>query len=51
VSNNKYQVMPELSAEERAALKEAIRRDNGIMVPVVQDEDGNILDGYHRVEL
>jgi hypothetical protein len=46
-----YQVMPPLSAEQRAALKEAIRAANGIQVPVEEDEHGNILDGHHRVEL
>jgi hypothetical protein len=42
--------MPPLSSEERAALKESIRRD-GVLVPVEEDEHGDILDGYHRVEL
>ena len=45
-----YQVMPPLSADERAALKEAIRKD-GVLVPVEEDEHGNILDGFNRVEI
>jgi hypothetical protein len=42
--------MPPLSVEERAALKESIRA-NGVLVPVEEDEHGNLLDGHHRVEL
>jgi 16S rRNA G966 N2-methylase RsmD len=42
--------MPPLTADERAALKEAIRRD-GVLVPVEEDEHGNVLDGFNRVEL
>lgn len=45
-----YQVMPPLSAEERAELKADIA-ERGVMVPVEYDEQGNILDGHHRVEL
>jgi DNA modification methylase len=45
-----YQVLPPLTAEERASLKESIKRD-GVLVPVEEDEHGNVLDGYHRVEL
>lgn len=45
-----YQVMPPLSAEERAELRADIA-DRGVMVPVEYDEQGNILDGHHRVEL
>jgi ParB-like chromosome segregation protein Spo0J len=42
--------MPPLSAEDRAALKDSIRA-NGVLVPVEEDEQGNVLDGHHRVEL
>jgi site-specific DNA-methyltransferase (adenine-specific) len=45
-----YQVMPPLTPEERAALKESIR-ENGVLVPVEEDEYGNVIDGYNRVEL
>src|SRR5690606_31592931 len=44
----RYQVLPELSAEEYEALKADIAQ-RGVQVPVEYDEDGNILDGYHRV--
>jgi ParB-like chromosome segregation protein Spo0J len=40
--------MPPLSEEEYQALKEDIAY-NGIQVPVVEDTDGNIIDGHHRV--
>jgi len=46
----KYQVMPPLSKEEYEALKTDIA-ENGVQVPVEYDEDGNILDGYHRVQI
>lgn len=45
---NKYQLLPPLSEEEYAALKEDIAK-RGVLVPVEYDEDGNILDGHHRV--
>ncbi|MDD3654818.1 MAG: MT-A70 family methyltransferase [Desulfotomaculaceae bacterium] len=48
LASEKYQVMPDLTAEEFAALKADIAR-RGVQVPVEYDEDGNILDGYHRV--
>src|SRR5690606_12121044 len=44
----RYQVLPELSAEEYEALKADIAQ-RGVQVPVEYDEDGNIRDGYHRV--
>lgn len=44
-----YQVMPPLTEEEFDALKERIA-ESGVQVPVEYDEDGNILDGYHRVQ-
>ncbi len=43
-----YQVMPDLSDADFAALKADIDRC-GVLVPVEYDEDGNILDGHHRV--
>jgi hypothetical protein len=48
--NQTYQVMPPLTPEERAGLKELIRRE-GVQVPIVEDEHGNVIDGYNRVEL
>ena len=45
-----YQVMPPLSADEYAELKEDIRR-RGVMVPIEYDENGNVLDGHHRLQI
>jgi len=43
-----YQVMPNLMPEEYEALKADIAQQ-GVLVPIEVDEDGNILDGHHRV--
>lgn len=43
-----YQVMPPLAPEDFDALKRDIG-ERGVMVAVEYDEDGNILDGHHRV--
>ena len=45
-----YQVMPDLTPEEYEALKSSIR-EKGVLMPVKIDEDGNILDGYHRAKI
>lgn len=45
-----YQVMPPLTADEYAELKEDIQR-RGVMVPIEFDEDGNVLDGHHRLRI
>jgi DNA-binding CsgD family transcriptional regulator len=44
----KYQVMPELSGEEFSELKADIAK-RGVMIPIEFDEDGNVLDGHHRL--
>jgi transcriptional regulator with XRE-family HTH domain len=46
----RYQLLPPLSPEEYAALKADIEA-RGVLVPVEYDEDGNILDGFHRVQI
>lgn len=43
-----YQLLPELSEGEFEALKADIG-ERGVMVPVEFDEDGNVLDGHHRL--
>lgn len=43
-----YQVMPDLTAEEYAELKADIAR-RGVMVAIELDEQGNVLDGHHRL--
>lgn len=45
-----YQLLPPLDAEQRHILKQSIERC-GVLEPVVFDEDGEILDGHHRVEI
>jgi hypothetical protein len=42
--------MPPLSHEENAALKADIEL-HGVLVPVEVDEEGNILDGFHRRQI
>lgn len=43
-----YQVMPNLAIEEYEALKADIAA-RGVQVPIEFDEDGNVLDGHHRL--
>ncbi len=45
-----FQVMPALSEEEYAALRDDIER-HGVMVPIVVDQHGRILDGHHRDQI
>jgi len=45
----KYQVMPSLTLQEYSELKDSIAK-NGVLVAVEYDEDGNIIDGHHRVQ-
>ena len=49
MSSGRYQMLPPLSAEEYETLKAGIA-ERGVLVPVEYDEEGNILDGYHRVQ-
>ena len=44
---SKYQVLPPLEAETYAGLKANVAA-NGIQVPIVRDEQGNVLDGFAR---
>jgi ParB-like chromosome segregation protein Spo0J len=44
------QVMPDLNEEEYAALRYDIER-HGVMVPIVVDQHGRILDGHHRDQI
>jgi ParB-like chromosome segregation protein Spo0J len=43
----KYQILPALTGDEQTRLAESIRI-HGVKVPVVTDEDGEIIDGHHR---
>lgn len=44
-----YQTMPPLSDDEFSALKADIKA-RGVQVPIEYDEDGNVLDGHHRLK-
>lgn len=46
----RFQVMPVLDAEALAALEQDILA-RGIVVPVVEDQHGRLLDGHHRREI
>lgn len=46
----KYQVMPDLTPEEYAALKADIA-EYGVLVAIEFDENGNVLDGHHRLRV
>lgn len=46
---NKHQYLPPLSDDEYQALKDSIRK-SGVIIPVVLDEEGEILDGHHRIK-
>lgn len=48
MESEKYQVLPPLPEQQYESLKADIA-ENGVLVPVEYDEDGNILDGFHRV--
>ena len=45
-----YQVMPDLSNEEYQELKSDIF-SRGVMIPIEFDENGNVLDGHHRLKI
>jgi N6-adenosine-specific RNA methylase IME4 len=49
-NKSKYQFLPPLSDNEYEALKADIA-ERGIMVPVEYDQDGNVLDGHHRLRI
>lgn len=45
-----YQLLPNLTPEEYESLKSDIAA-RGVMVPVEYDEQGNVLDGHHRIRV
>ena len=45
-----YQFLPPLSDSDYEALKGDIAT-RGIMVPIEYDQDGNVLDGHHRLRI
>lgn len=49
MSKHRYaDIMPPLASDELAALRSAIKSDGGVLVPIITDEDGEIIDGKHR---
>lgn len=46
-NNQKYRILPGLSAERYLALKEEIAL-NGVQVSIIVDQYGNIIEGWHR---
>ena len=44
-----YQLMPPLTAEEYEGLKASIRALRTVLVPILLDEHGTVLDGHHRI--
>lgn len=46
----KYQVMRDLTIEEYSDLRDSIIK-SGVLVPIVFDENGNIIDGHHRKKI
>lgn len=46
-SDTPFQLMPELPTWEFDALKESIRQ-HGVIIPIIKDEHGTIIDGHHR---
>jgi hypothetical protein len=44
----RWQLLPPLSDEEYRALKADIAA-RGVMVPIERDEEGNVVDGHHRL--
>ena len=47
MSNNRYQFLPDLLPDEYEALKASIA-ERGVEVPVIVDQDGETVDGFHR---
>lgn len=44
-----YQLLPDLSETDYRRLKSDIRDRGQVLVPIVVDEDGQVLDGHHRL--
>ena len=42
-----YQILPDLLPEEYEALKASIA-ERGVDIPIIVDDQGNIIDGFHR---
>jgi ParB-like chromosome segregation protein Spo0J len=47
ISEGYAALVPNLSPQEYESLKRSIK-DNGLHIPLVVNQDGILLDGYHR---
>ena len=47
MDKTKYQLLPDLLPEEYDFLKASID-DHGVEVPIIVDQDGEVVDGFHR---
>ena len=47
MSRSPYQVLPDLTPEEYASLRESVAQ-HGVVVPIVVDEHGQTIDGHNR---
>jgi ParB-like chromosome segregation protein Spo0J len=47
VDSKPYQLLPPLTAEELAALRDDIAI-NGVLIPITVDQHGTVIDGHHR---
>ena len=45
-----YQFLPSLNLDEYEALRESIR-ENGVIESILVDEEGNVIDGHHRLKV
>lgn len=50
MTNGFGSLLPPLSSDEQAALRADIKK-NGVLVPIIVDENDEILDGRHRYEI
>jgi hypothetical protein len=48
LSSEYASLVPELSPEEYESLKQSIKEENGLYVPIIINQNGIILDGHHR---
>lgn len=46
-AKSKYQIFPPLTPDEFAALKNSIVQ-YGVLVPIIMDDEGNVVEGHHR---
>lgn len=50
LAESKYHIFPDLPPTEYAELKASAEK-HGIQVPIIEDEEGNVIDGKHRKQI